>query len=139
MTYVKTPGSLSAFRTSAKPEGLCRIMRMNTMTPPEFRNAAIRKVALGILGCLLMAGILVAIAFAGYTPGNPFMLIPAAIPFVYFCIGSIELITGRPYRQLAEAWMTLRGWQRGVLGTLIVLVGGLVIVVVMVAAVVMLT
>ena len=112
---------------------------MDTATPPEFRKAAVKKVTLGILGCLLLAGIYVAIAFAGYMPANPFMLVPAAIPFVYVCMGSIELITGRPYQQLAYAWMALKGWQRGVIGTLIVLVGGFVIIVVMTAVVMMFT
>ena len=112
---------------------------MDTTTPPDFRKAALKKVTLGILGCLLMAGIYVAIAFAGYMPRNPFMLIPAAIPFVYVCMGSIEWITGRPYQQLADAWMALRGWQRGVIGTLIVLVGGFIIIVVMVGVVMMFT
>ena len=112
---------------------------MGTATPPEFRKTAVKKVTLGILGCLLMAGIYTAIAFAGYMPGNPFMLIPAAIPFVYVCIGLVELLTGRPYQQLADAWMALKGWQRGVIGTLIVLVGGFLIIVVMAAVVMMFT
>jgi hypothetical protein len=82
-----------------------------------------------------MTGFFVAIAFAGYMPRTPFMLIPAGIPFVYFCIGVIEVLTGRPYKQLADAWMGLRGWQRGVIGTLIVLAGGFVIIIVMTAVV----
>ena len=112
---------------------------MHTIPPPEFRKAAVKKITLGILGCLLMAGAYVGIAFAGYMPANPFMLIPAAIPFVYVCVGSIEWITGRPYQQLADAWMSLKGWQRGVIGTLIVLVGGFLIIVVMTAVVMMFT
>ncbi|MBI3870593.1 MAG: hypothetical protein HY299_18855 [Verrucomicrobia bacterium] len=112
---------------------------MDTTPSTVFRKAALKKVTLGILGCLLMAGVCVAFAFAGYMPGNPFMLIPAAIPFVYACIGGSELITGRPYQQLADAWMSLKGWQRGVVGTLIVLVAGFLIVVVMVGVVMMFT
>ena len=108
-------------------------------TPPEFRKTAIKKVTLGMLGCLLMAGIYIAIAFAGYMPRNPFMLIPPAIPFVWACIGGIELVTGRPYRQLADAWMSLKGWQRGVIGTFIVLAGGFLIIVVMTVIVMMFT
>jgi hypothetical protein len=50
-----------------------------------------------------------------------FVLIPAAFPFVLFCVGSVEAVTGAPYRRLAQRWMGLRGWQRGLLGTLIVL------------------
>lgn len=113
--------------------------RMDTTTPQQFRKQALKKLALGILGCLLMAGLYVAIAYAGFLPANPFMLIPAAIPFVYVCIGVIEMLTGRPYQQLADAWMALKGWQRGVIGTLIVLVGGFLVIVVMVAVVMLFT
>jgi hypothetical protein len=112
---------------------------MDTTTAPEFRKRALKKVTIGILGCLGMAVLFIGIAFAGYMPGNPFMLIPAAIPFVYFCVGIVELLTGRPYQQLAEAWMALRGWQRGVIGTLIVLVAGFLIIVVMTAVVMFFT
>jgi len=99
----------------------------------------VKKVAIGILGCLAMAGLFVALASAGYLPGDPFMLIPAAVPFVYGCIGVVELLTGRPYQQLADSWMALSGWQRGVIGTLIVLVAGFLIIVVMTAVLMLFT
>ena len=107
----------------------------DAITPDEFRKQARAKVAKGILGCVLMAGFYVALAFAGYLPHDPQVFIPAAIPFVYLCIGIVELLTGRPYRQLADAWMNLRGWQRGIIGTLIVLVCGFVLLLVMTAVV----
>ncbi|NNL99558.1 MAG: hypothetical protein HKO62_02325 [Gammaproteobacteria bacterium] len=46
--------------------------------------------------------------------------------------GTVELILGRPFMELSDAWDALRGWQRGVLGVVIVaaalglLIGGLV-------------
>jgi hypothetical protein len=49
-----------------------------------------------------------------------FAIIPAALPFVFVCVGFIEAVSGVPYRRLAQRWMVLRGWQRGVLGTFIV-------------------
>jgi hypothetical protein len=51
-----------------------------------------------------------------------FVVIEASIPFVYACVGFIELMTGAPYLRLAQSWMSLRGWQRGVLGTFIIVV-----------------
>ena len=56
-------------------------------------------------------------------------MIPISFPFVYFCIGSIETITGAPFRRTAEVWMALKGWQRGVLGTFIVLAAIAIVVV----------
>lgn len=75
----------------------------------------------GLVGFAAVCAIFVAVSKAGHEFNNPFKLISPCIPFVYFCIGFIELITGRPYRQLAQAWMALKGWQRGVIGTFIVL------------------
>lgn len=50
-----------------------------------------------------------------------FAVIGAGLPFVLVCVGFIEAVTGSPYSRLAQRWMALRGWQRGVLGTFIVL------------------
>jgi hypothetical protein len=41
--------------------------------------------------------------------------------YFFVCAAFLELVTGSPFSQLARKWMALRGWQRGVLGTLIVL------------------
>jgi len=50
-----------------------------------------------------------------------FPVIGAAFPFVFICVGFIEAVTGVPYSRLANAWMRMAGWQRGVLGTFIIL------------------
>jgi hypothetical protein len=95
-------------------------------TDTGFRRRAWIKVGIGAVGFALMLGLFFLIgAMFGYAPVNPFKMIPLCIPFVYFCIGLIEVVSGRPYRQLAAAWMGLRGWQRGVIGTIIV-IGALV-------------
>ncbi len=99
----------------------------------DFRKRALKKLVIGILGFLLMASVFLVLSSVGYMPGGPFMLIPAGVPFVYFCIGVIELLTGRPFQQLADAWMALRGWQRGVIGTKIVLIAGSLIAVLITA------
>jgi hypothetical protein len=39
----------------------------------------------------------------------------------FICGAFLELVTGSPFSQIARKWMALRGWQRGVLGSLIVL------------------
>ena len=49
-----------------------------------------------------------------------FAVIGASLPFVFVCVGFIELVTGSPYQRLGQRWMALAGWQRGVLGTFIV-------------------
>ena len=93
----------------------------NSDITANFRRRAWIKCLVGVVGFGAIFAIFVAISKAGYEFNNPFKLIAPCIPFVYFCIGFIELVTGRPYRQLAQAWMALKGWQRGVIGTFIVL------------------
>ena len=99
-----------------------QITLMDTSTDKEFRKRAWIKVGIGVVGFALILGLFYLIGMMfGYAPVNPFKMIPLCIPFVYFCIGLIEVVSGRPYRQIAAAWMSLRGWQRGIIGTIIVL------------------
>jgi hypothetical protein len=43
------------------------------------------------------------------------------LPLLYF---TAEFVTGVPFSELSERWDRLKGWQRGVLGAFIVLIGG---------------
>ena len=55
-------------------------------------------------------------------------MIPLALPGAYAFSGLIELVTGVPFVEFARRWDELKGWQRGVIGTSIVLVAGFVII-----------
>jgi anti-sigma-K factor RskA len=44
-----------------------------------------------------------------------------------------RLVTGRPFQELEEKWMALKGWQRAVLGTAIVIVLGIAVIVILAA------
>ena len=100
-----------------------------TSNPGAIRRKGAIKLLGGLLGTALLIGGVVFAAARGFQFKSPFTMIPLAIPFVYFCIGGIETITGAPFRRTAELWMALKGWQRGLLGTFIVL-GAIVVVVV---------
>lgn len=52
--------------------------------------------------------------------GNPFGIIGPAIPGAFALVGLVELVTGLHITEVASAWDSLAGWQRGVLGTLAV-------------------
>jgi hypothetical protein len=96
---------------------------MDTSTVDSgFRKRAWVKVGAGVIGFGAILGLLFLIGkIFGYGfVLSPFGMIPFCIPFVYFCMGIIEVVGGRPYRQLAASWMSLRGWQRGVIGTVII-------------------
>jgi len=96
---------------------------MNAPSKP-LSSSQIRKRGLKLLA--LGGGIFAAILFSiswlsAHRHHFAFAVIGASLPFVLACIGFIELLTGAPYLRLAQSWMNLRGWQRGVLGTFIIL------------------
>lgn len=88
-----------------------------------FRKRAWIKAGIGAagFGAMLVLFYLIGRIFGYQYVMSPFRMIPFCIPFVYFCIGLIEVVGDRPYRQLAAGWMNLRGWQRGIIGTIIIL------------------
>jgi hypothetical protein len=59
---------------------------------------------------------------------SPFGMIPFALPGAFALKGLLEFVTGFPFLELARRWDELKGWQRGVLGTIIVLVALVVII-----------
>ena len=91
----------------------------------QIRQRGLKALAIGL-------GLFAAILFLMYWLSAhhyrfSFAAIGASLPFAYAGIGFVELVTGAPYQRLARSWMSLRGWQRGVLGTFIV-VASLVII-----------
>jgi hypothetical protein len=95
------------------------------LSSSQIRKRGFRTFAIGI-------GIFAAILFLMYWLSAhsyrfSFAVIAASLPFAYACIGFIELVTAAPYQRLAQSWMSLRGWQCGILGTFIV-VASLVII-----------
>lgn len=61
------------------------------------------------------------------TQGGVFKLILLAIPFVVATMGFVETFTGIPFSRFGDAWDELQGWQRGVLGVLVVILSFIVI------------
>jgi hypothetical protein len=51
---------------------------------------------------------------------NPFRIIIPAIPGAFALSGLVEFVTGTPITRVASHWDALAGWQRGVLGLLVV-------------------
>lgn len=51
-------------------------------------------------------------------------MIPFALPGAYALSGLLELATGISFLDLGRRWDEIKGWQRGIFGAFIVLVGG---------------
>jgi hypothetical protein len=78
---------------------------------------------------LLVGGIVFAIALQYFSrkglnnssmPGGPIALIAVCTPGAIDLAGLIEVVSGVPFTQLSSNWDNLKGWQRGILGLLIV-------------------
>ena len=97
--------------------------------PVGLGGAAIRRRALIRLGISMLAGFPFVLAMMWlasngwkfYGPGIGAPILPALVFLT-------ELMTGQSFGELARGWDELQGWQRGVLGTSIVLVAGTVLV-----------
>ena len=59
---------------------------------------------------------------------TPTGMIPFALPGAYALSGIIELVTGVSFFEFVRRWDELKGWQRGIFGTFIVLVAGTIII-----------
>jgi hypothetical protein len=91
-------------------------------TSPTSIQIRKRGLIMFVIGGIVFAGILCLMYWlSAHNHQFNLEVIGASLPFVVACIGFIELVSGAPYYQLARRWMDLQGWQRGVLGTFIVL------------------
>lgn len=71
-------------------------------------------------GALVFALILSYFMSHGLGTGNPFKIIGPAIPGAFALTGLVEMTVGMPITEVSSAWDELAGWQRGVLGILVV-------------------
>ena len=85
----------------------------------SIRMAGAKKIALGGVGACLAWGLVALIRSQGYTPTG-FAMIPLALPGAWALTGLLEVVTGVEFGRIAQKWDELAGWQRGVLGLLVV-------------------
>jgi len=80
----------------------------------------------GALKLLISTPVFVVIlcwVYTGNTKGTQHTYEPTlmALPGAYAMVGLIELVSGTPFSQFNDLWMNLKGWQRGVFGTVFLL------------------
>lgn len=94
----------------------------------DFRRNGLLKFAAGVAGsaALLWA----AMRLVPHIRGRAvfFGLIILAMPAAYGLIGLIEAVSGIPFMRLSDAWDGLKGWQRGVIGFIVVCIAGAIII-----------
>lgn len=116
--------ALVAFHAYRGPGRRAWFVRRMSTPQSTLSSSQIRKRGLKFLG--VGSGLFALVLFllfwlSAHAHSINFPIVGASFPLALALIGSVELITGLPFRRLANSWMRLRGWQRGVLGTLIVL------------------
>lgn len=90
----------------------------------DARRSGVKWLAVGgAIAAVWIAALLVlkARGWFVYGPG-------VGVPVVPMLVGTTQLVTGHFVGDLARAWDSLAGWQRGILGLLIVIVAGTAIV-----------
>ncbi len=98
----------------------------------SIRSAGAIKFALGTAGAVVVGFFVAWLRGKGYSP-NMFAMIPLALPGAWALTGLLEMIAGVPFSQVAQKWDELAGWQRGVLGVLVVIVAFVVMGALMIA------
>jgi hypothetical protein len=82
----------------------------------------LRGLVLLSLGAILTV-VIIAIGNLFFGAGNwHFVAYGFAIPGAMALVGLVQLLCGIPFGELARSWDSLAGWQRGILGTLFVLI-----------------
>ncbi len=96
---------------SRPPKAIVRV------PPGRVRRRAVKIIAVGaIIAVAWTAVVLVFFADWGRTLWGPGLGAPA-VPLL---VGLVELVSGRSFAELAQSWDDLAGWQRGILGLVIV-------------------
>ncbi|MBU2709358.1 hypothetical protein KCM76_25405 [Zooshikella marina] len=87
----------------------------------SIRNKGLKKFVLGMLAGFVAGLFLYWLRKQGYVL-NSFAMIVIAAPAAWGLVGLLEMVTSRPFSEMEDWWNGLRGWQRGVLGLLIVVI-----------------
>jgi len=89
------------------------------------RRRALKIIAFGLVAAAAWTGFVMLLAERGRQLWGPGLGVPA-VPLL---AGLVELVSGRTFEDLAQSWDELKGWQRGILGLVIVAIATTVIVV----------
>ena len=96
------------------------------MNPPagSVRRRGLVKLFVGLLIFIPIVLVLVFLT----QQSNVLVPIGLTLPGVYALAGLVEFVTGVSFLELATRWDNLKGWQRGVFGTFIVVTAMFVII-----------
>ena len=82
------------------------------------RMQGVKKIAIGALVMVAAIGAFVLLKMNNMTVYGAAWGIPGAI----ILVGLLEVVGGVPFIEISSKWDSLKGWQRGILGCLIVVV-----------------
>ncbi|NIA00288.1 hypothetical protein [Massilia sp. CCM 8734] len=91
------------------------------------REKAMVKLVGGAIGFAILYATLLKNGLGDSGTGSRLKMMAVAVPGAFLLAGLIELVTGAPFQQVSTQWDSLQGWQRGVLGIVIVIVSAIVL------------
>lgn len=98
----------------------------NILLQPDdnLKQEAFKKIKYGIIGTIVYVIVLFLISFSILNIKiNPLALGTGLLPVAWVLAGVIELLTGIPFIQLSNKWDSLAGWQRGLIGLSVFILG----------------
>jgi len=86
----------------------------------SIRKKGLGKMVTGFLALIGASYFVFWLQTKGYSP-NSFAMIGLGAPAAIGLVGLLEVLMNRPFSEMEQWWNGLRGWQRGLLGMLVVI------------------
>jgi hypothetical protein len=86
----------------------------------SIRKKGTKKLAIGAVAMVAVSYFVYWLQLQGYSP-NSFALIGLGAPVAIGLVGLLEVLMNRPFSEMEEWWNALKGWQRGILGLMVVI------------------
>ncbi len=99
----------------------------------SIRRKGYKKLCIGSVALIVVSSFVYWLQLQGYSPTS-FALMGLAAPVAIGLVGFLEVLMNRPFSEMEAWWNSLKGWQRGLLGLLVVIVAFSVLIAGMVTA-----
>ena len=87
----------------------------------SIRKQGTKKLLVGLIAFILIGYFVYWLQKQGYSP-NSFAMIGLGAPIAWGLVGFLEVLMNRPFSEMESWWNSLKGWQRGLIGLIVVVI-----------------